>query len=129
MSGDVQFFFATITSVVQLVKGGKVTALGVTTRERSLTLPELPTLSEAGLPGFEFNLWVGMFGPARMSRETKEALAKEVDRILALPDVRDRILAQGAKPHTMSPAQFDAFVKSEVERFAKVVAASGAKAD
>ncbi|MGE5523518.1 MAG: tripartite tricarboxylate transporter substrate-binding protein, partial [Rhodospirillaceae bacterium] len=129
ISGTVQYFFAPITAAVPMVKSGKVTGLAVTTKARSPVLPELPTVAESGLPGFEFNLWTGLLGPAKMPNDIKEKLAAEVARILALPDVKEKMLTQGATPHTMPPKQFDAFLKSEVARLAKVVKASGARAD
>jgi tripartite-type tricarboxylate transporter receptor subunit TctC len=129
ISGAVQYFFAPITAAVPMVKSGKVTGLAVTTKARSPVLPEVPTVSEAGLPGFEFNLWTGLLGPAKMPNDVKQKLAAEVARILALPDVKDKMLTQGATPHTMAPKEFDAFLKNEVTRLAKVVKASGARAD
>jgi tripartite-type tricarboxylate transporter receptor subunit TctC len=129
ISGAVQYFFAPITAAVPMVKSGKVTGLAVTTKARSPVLPEVPTVAESGLPGFEFNLWTGLLGPAKMPNDIKEKVAAEVARILALPDVKDKMLTQGATPHTMTPKQFDAFLKTEVTRLAKVVKASGARAD
>jgi len=129
ISGSVQYFFAPITAAVPLVKSGKVTGLGVTTRARSPVLPDLPTIADSGLPGFDFNLWTGLVGPAQMPKDIKEKIAREVARILSLADVKERLLVQGATPHAMPPAQFDAFIKGEVERLAKVVKASGARAD
>jgi len=129
ISGSVQYFFAPITAAVPLVKSGKVTGLGVTTRARSPVLPDLPTIADSGLPGFDFNLWTGLVGPAKMPKDIKEKIAREVARILGLADVKERLLVQGATPHAMPPAQFDAFIKGEVERLAKVVKASGARAD
>ena len=129
ISGSVQYFFAPITAAVPLVKGGKVNALAVTTRTRSPVLPDLPSAAEVGIAGFDFNLWTGLLGPARMPREVKEKLSAEIARILATQEMKDRMLVQGATPHTMQPAEFDAFIASEVERLAKVVKASGARAD
>jgi len=129
ISGSVQYFFAPITAAVPLVKSGKVTGLGVTTRARSPVLPDLPTIADSGVPGFDFNLWTGLVGPAKMPKDIKEKIAREVARILSLADVKERLLVQGATPHAMPPAQFDAFIKGEVERLAKVVKASGARAD
>jgi len=129
ISGSVQYFFAPITAAVPLVKSGKVTGLAVTTRARSPVLPDLPTIADSGLPGFDFNLWTGLVGPAKMPKDIKEKIAREVARILSLADVKERLLVQGATPHAMPPAQFDAFIKGEVERLAKVVKASGARAD
>jgi len=129
ISGNVQYFFAPITASVPMVKSGKVTGLAVTTKARSPVLPDVPTVAESGLPGFEFNLWTGLLGPAKMPNDVKQKLAAEVARVLALPDVKEKMLTQGATPHTMSPKEFDAFLKTEVTRLAKVVKASGARAD
>ena len=129
ISGSVQYFFAPITAAAPLVKGGKVTALAVTTRSRSPVLPDLPGASEVGIAGFDFNLWTGLVGPAKMPKDVKEKIAAEVARVLGTQDMKERMLVQGATPHTMSPADFDAFIKSEVERLASVVKASGARAD
>ena len=129
IGGSVTFFFSPITGAVTLVKGGKITALAVSTKERSPVLPDLPSASEVGVPGFEFNLWTGLVGPGKLPKDVKDKINKEAVSILGAPDVKERMLTQGATPHPMSPAQFDAFIKSEVERLAKVVKASGAKAD
>lgn len=129
ISGSVTFFFSPITGAVTLIKGGKIGALAVSTKERSPVLPDLPSASEVGVPGFEFNLWTGLLGPAKMPKDVKDILNKEAVSILGAADVKERMLTQGATPHPMSPAQFDAFIKSEVERLAKVVKASGARAD
>lgn len=129
MGGSVQFFFSPITGAVTLVKGGKITALAVSTKERSPVLPDLPSASEVGIPGFEFNLWTGLLGPGKLPKDIKEKLNREVVRILGMPDIKERMLTQGATPHPMTTQAFDAFIKNEVERLAKVVKASGAKAD
>ncbi len=129
IGGSVTFFFSPITGALTLVKSGKIGALAVSTKDRSPVLPDLPSASEIGIPGFEFNLWTGLVGPGKLPKETKEKINREAVAILALPDVKERMLTQGATPHPMTPAQFDAFIKSEVERLAKVVKASGAKAD
>jgi tripartite-type tricarboxylate transporter receptor subunit TctC len=129
ISGSTQFFFSPITGAVTLVKGGKIGALAVSTKDRSPVLPDLPSASEVGVPGFEFNLWTGLLGPAKMPKDVKDKLNREVVRILGQPDVKERMLTQGATPHPMTPQEFDAFIRNEVERLAKVVKASGAKAD
>ena len=129
ISGSTQFFFSPITGAVSLVKAGKIGALAVSTKDRSPVLPDLPSAAEVGIPGFEFNLWTGLFGSAKLPKHIKDKLSNEVARILGLPDVKERLLTQGATGHPMSPQEFDAFIKNEVERLAKVVKASGAKAD
>jgi tripartite-type tricarboxylate transporter receptor subunit TctC len=129
IGGSVQYFFAPITAAVPLVKGGKIIGLAVSTIKRSPVLPDVPAVAESGLPGFDFNLWTGLLGPAKLPKDVKEKIAKEVAHILALQDVKERMLTQGATAHPTSPTEFDAFIKNEVERLAKVVKASGAKAD
>lgn len=129
ISGSTTFFFSPITGAVALVKSGKIGALAVSTKDRSPVLPDLPSASEVGIPGFEFNLWTGLVGPGKLPKDVKDKINKEAVRILALADVKERMLTQGATPHPMTPSQFDAFIKSEVERLAKVVKASGARAD
>jgi tripartite-type tricarboxylate transporter receptor subunit TctC len=114
IAGSVQYSFSPITAAAPLVKGGKVTALAVTTRNRSPVLPDLPSAAEVGVSGFDFNLWTGLVGPAKMPKDVKDKIAREVERIVALPDIKERMLIQGATPHSMSPKEFDAFIKSEI---------------
>ena len=129
MSGRVQFFFSPITAAVPLDKGGRITALDVSTLNRSPILADVPTVAESGLSGFEFNLWVGMLAPARTPKPLKEFIAAEVARILALPDVSERMLGLGAVPHALPTEKFDAFLRAEVEKLAAVIKASGARAN
>ena len=129
MSGRVQFFFSPITAAVPLVKGGKITALAVSTLNRSPVLADVPTVAESGLPGFEFNLWTGILAPARTPKPVKETIAAEVARILELPDIKERMLGLGAVPHALATEKFDAFIRAEVEKLAAVIKASGARAN
>ena len=127
MSGRVQFFFAPITAAVPMVKGGKVTGLAVSTLNRSPVLPDVPTVAESGVPGFEFNLWIGILGPARIPKPLKEAIAADIARAIALPDIKERFQQLGAVPHALATDKFDAFIRAEVEKLAAVVKASGAR--
>jgi tripartite-type tricarboxylate transporter receptor subunit TctC len=129
IGGGVQYFFAPITAAVPLVKGGKVTGLAVSTKNRSPVLPDVPTVAESGLPGFDFNLWTGLLGPAKLPKDVKEKIAKEVARILALQDVKERMLTQGATLRPTSPEEFDRFIKDEVERTAKIIKGAGIRID
>ena len=129
IGGNVQYFFAPIMAAVPQVKGGKVTGLAVTTRTRSPVLPDLTTVAESGIPGFDFNLWTGLVASSKVPKNIKDKIAGETARIIALPEMKERFLVQGATPHSMPPEQFDGFIKAEVERLAKVVKASGARAD
>ena len=112
-----------------MIAPGRVTGLAVSTAARSPVLPDLPTVVESGLPGFDFNLWTGIFAPAKTPQPVKEKLAADIARVLELPDVRERMLTQGAVPHALRTHQFDAFVRAEVEKLAKVIKAAGARAN
>ena len=129
MTGRVQFFFSPITAAVPLVKSGKITALAVSTLNRSPVLADVPTVAESGVPGFEFNLWIGILAPARTPKPLKEHIAAELARVLALSDVRERMLGLGAVPHALPTEKFDAFIRAEVEKLAAVIKASGARAN
>jgi len=129
MSGRVQFFFSPITAAVPLVKAGKITALAVSTLNRSPVLPDVATVAESGVPGFEFNLWIGVLAPAQIPKALKESMAAEFARVLALPDVKERMQGLGAVPHALATDKFDAFIRAEVEKLAAVIKASGARAN
>jgi tripartite-type tricarboxylate transporter receptor subunit TctC len=130
LAGDqVQFMFATIPSVIQLVRTGKLRALAVTSLHRSASSPELPTIAESGFPEFEASSWFGLLGPAGMPREMAAKLQAEVARVLKIPEIRDKLIQQGADPVGSTPDEFAAYIRSETAKWAKVVKASGAKAD
>ena len=129
ISGDVQAMFDNAISAIPHVKGGKVKALAVSTSKRSSLLPDLPTLAESGLPGFEVNAWQGVFMAAGTPREISDRVTKEIRAILAKPEIKERILASGTEPVGNAPEEFGAFVKTEVTKWADVVKKSGAKVD
>jgi tripartite-type tricarboxylate transporter receptor subunit TctC len=129
ISGATQYFFAPVTVAIPLVKSGKLTGVGMTSRARSPAAPGIPTVMESGLPGFEFYFWLGLVGPANMPAALKQKISGEVLRILASPQISERLLSQGATPHPMPPDKFDAFIKAEVGRLGKVIRASGMRAD
>jgi tripartite-type tricarboxylate transporter receptor subunit TctC len=104
-------------------------ALAVTTKQRSALAPDVPTLQEAGVPGYELSVWFGILAPAGTPRDIVQRLNTEIVRILNSPEVKDRILKQGVEVQTSTPEQFDAFVKSEVARWANVIKDAGIKAD
>jgi len=129
MAGRVQYFFSPITAAIPQVKSGRVTALAVSTIKRSPALPDVPTVAESGVPGFDFNLWTGIFAPAKTPRALKERIAADVAGVLEVAEVKERMLTQGAVPHALATDKFDAFVKSEVEKLASVIKASGARVE
>lgn len=126
IGGSVQYYFAPITGVVSLIKAGRLTGLAVSTKDRSPVLPDIPSVAESGgLPGFDYSVWYGMLGPAKIPKNVKGKLAQEIGRILALHDLKERMLTQGATLRPTSPEEFDAFIRDEVVRMAKIVKGAG----
>jgi tripartite-type tricarboxylate transporter receptor subunit TctC len=109
------------------VKAGRVMVLAVSTAKRSSLFPDVPTVAEAGVPGFEYDQWYGLLAAARTPRPIINQVNREIVRILNLPDIKERMLTQGATPTPTSPEEFDAFIRSEVKRFAQILIAAGAK--
>ncbi len=129
VGGQVSVGFATTPSVITHVKAGKMRGLGVTTAQRSPSTPELPTISEAGVPGYEAGTWYGLLVPAGTPKEIVARLHAESVKLLKLPDVKDRLDATGFEAIGNTPDQFAAYIRSEIEKWAKVVKVSGARAD
>ena len=129
MGGQVSMTFDNITTAWPLAKGGKLRALAVTTAKRSAVAPDVPTLAEAGLPGFEVGSWQGVFAPAGTPPEIVKRLNAEIVKILNTPDVRDKLAALGAEVVGNSPEEFATMVKAEVAKWADVVKKSGARVD
>jgi tripartite-type tricarboxylate transporter receptor subunit TctC len=129
IGGQIQLMFDNLASSLAQVRAGKVKALAVTTAKRSALAPELPTIAESGLPGFDINTWFGIFVPAATPREIVERLRAEFTRALAGPDVRERMLNLGAEPVGSTPEEFGAYIRSEAAKYARVIKASGARAD
>jgi tripartite-type tricarboxylate transporter receptor subunit TctC len=128
MTGRVAFFFSPISAALPQVREGKLVALGISSAKRSSLLPNVPTIAESGLPGFDYNLWVGMFAPAGTPADVVDKINHDVQRVLAMPDVKERMASLGAEPMPMSPAEFDRFLRAEMDDAAKVVKAAGIKA-
>jgi len=125
MSGRVQFFMSPILPGVPLVRSGKLLALGVTTRERALPLPDVPTIAEAALPGFEYQGWGGLLAPGKTPRGIVQLLSKEVGRILDRPEIREQIANQGAAAKPSTPEAFEELIRSEIASRRKVWRAAG----
>jgi tripartite-type tricarboxylate transporter receptor subunit TctC len=111
------------------VRAGKVRALGTTGSKRSSVTPDVPTIAEAGVPGYEATIWLGLMAPAHTPRPILERLNAEVNRIINSPEVKSTWEKQGAEPMGMSIDQFDRFLHEDIAKWAKVVKASGAKVD
>jgi tripartite-type tricarboxylate transporter receptor subunit TctC len=129
LGGNIQLIFATAASAVGHIKSGKIRALAVTTLKRSPLVPDLPTVAETGLKGFEANNWYGILVPAKTSRAIIMRLNKDVSTALTTPDVKELLFKQGLDAAPESPEAFGAYIKSELTKWAKVVKAAGLKAE
>ena len=127
LSGQVALSFSTVLETIQHVKAGKVRALAVTNDHRSIALPDLPTIAEAGLPGYQSISWLALFAPAGTPKEIVNKVSAESVRILKLPDVKERLLAQGAEPIGSTPEQLAAILAADIAKYAKVIRESGYK--
>ena len=129
ISGQVQVMFDSITTVLPQVNAGKLRALGVTSAQRSPLVPQLPTIAESGLPGYEAINWFGFAAPAGTPKDTVTRLNREIVRILHLPEVKEYLLKLGAEPVGSSPEALAQIMASEAARWAKVIKALGLKID
>jgi tripartite-type tricarboxylate transporter receptor subunit TctC len=129
VAGRVQYFFAPLGSALPFIRDKRLLALAVSTLERTPALPNVPTVAESGFPGFDFDLWYGLMAPAKTPRPIVEQLSREMQRILAMSDIRERMAEQGVVPRSSTPAEFDRFLREEVERLGKIVKLSGARAN
>jgi tripartite-type tricarboxylate transporter receptor subunit TctC len=129
LAGDTPVMFDNLANSMPQVKAGKLRALAVTTAQRSSLVPDLPTMAEAGVPGFDISTWFGLLAPAGTPPEIVAKWNAEVTKILAAPDMREKLAAQGAVAAPDSPQDFARFIASEVTKYARIVKASGAKVD
>jgi tripartite-type tricarboxylate transporter receptor subunit TctC len=129
LGSQVSLMFASVPSVIQHVRAGKLNALAVTSAQRSPALPELPTLAEQGLPGYELVSWFGVVAPAGTAPEVVKRVNEEIHRVLAAPEFQERLKDEGGRALLMTPEQFSEFIGRETARWAKIVRAVGAKLD
>jgi len=129
LGGHVQMMFDAITTMTSNVTAGQVRALATTGAKRSALTPDVPTAAEAGVPGYEATIWLGVMAPAGTPKPVVDRLNAEIAKVIARPDVKEAWAKQGAVPMTMTPAEFDAYLKGDIEKWAKVVAAAGIKAN
>jgi len=127
LGGRVDYYFAPISAALSNIRDGKLRAVAVSSAKRSGSLPEVPTVAESGVPGFEFTLWFGVWGPAGMAADVVDKISKDVNRALADPGVRERLAKLGNDPMSMTPVEFGQFVRREVEDYARVTKAAGIK--
>jgi tripartite-type tricarboxylate transporter receptor subunit TctC len=129
VAGQLQLGSMGFPTALQHVKTGKLRVIAVTSAKRSPLLPEVPTVAETGLPGFDVTSWYGIFGPLALSPDIVNKLNSEVGTMAAAPDVKERLAQLGAEPAKLTPDEFGRYVKGEVARWAKVVKESGARLD
>ncbi|HTS39230.1 MAG TPA: tripartite tricarboxylate transporter substrate binding protein [Xanthobacteraceae bacterium] len=128
IGGHVQMMFDAITVMAANAKAGQVRALGTTGLKRSEITPDIPTIAEAGVPGYEATIWIGVMAPAGTPKPIVDKLNAEINAVINRPDVRKTWAEQGAVPLVKTPAEFDSYLKADIEKWAKVVKISGAKA-
>jgi tripartite-type tricarboxylate transporter receptor subunit TctC len=129
ISGRVPVFFDNMSTAMSLAQGGKVRALAVTAKQRSALMPELPTVDEAGVPGYEYHTWFGLWAPKGTPQPIVETLHAEVQKALADPTVQQRVAATAGVPSRMPLADIEPFVKAEITKWAEVVKRAGIKVE
>jgi tripartite-type tricarboxylate transporter receptor subunit TctC len=125
MGGHVQMMFDAVTAMKGSIDAGEVRALATTGLVRSPVLPNVPTVSESGVPGYEATIWLGIMAPKGTPTEIVDTLNAEIARIIARPEIRDAWARQGAVPMTMTPDKFDAYMRQDIEKWAKVIKSAG----
>jgi tripartite-type tricarboxylate transporter receptor subunit TctC len=127
ISGQIEMMFDSVPSMAPMIQTGRVKALGTTGKVRSAILPDIPTLSEAGVPGYEATIWIGLMAPAGTPQPIVTLLSSEINKILARADVIEAWRKQGATAMSMTPDQFGEYVQSEIDKWARVIKANGIK--
>jgi tripartite-type tricarboxylate transporter receptor subunit TctC len=129
LGGEIAVYMSSIQPALPMLKAGRVRALGVTSAKRIPTLPDVPTISESGLPGYEVTNWYGVMAPAGVPKDVLAKIHADVERALKQKDVQQRFEAEGGDPTPTTPEQFAAFIKNEVVKWGKAVKESGAKVE
>ena len=129
LGGQVDLMFDAVTTMTEQVKAGKVRAIATTGRQRSEVLPDVPTLSEAGVPGYEATIWVGLMAPKGTPKEVVDRLNQAVSKIASQADIRQQWAKQGAVSMVMNPAVFDKYIQDDVAKWAQVIRAANIKMD
>ena len=128
IGGHVQMMIDAITTMAPTHKAGQVRALGTTGAKRSTVLPDVPTIAEAGLPGYEATIWLGIMAPAGTPKPIVDKLNAEINKVLNKAEIKEAWAKQGAVPIIMTPAEFDKYLRGDIEKWAKVIQTAGIKA-
>jgi len=129
LAGHVQMMFDAVTAMAPQARSGKVRALATTGRQRSTIMPDVPTVTESGVPGYEAVIWLGLMAPAKTPPAILRKLNAEIARIVASPEVQQEWAAQGAVPMTMGVEEFDRYLRADIEKWAQIVRSAGIKAE
>ena len=129
LAGEAQLTYSSIPTILPHVRSGRVRALGIGNAQRIPSLPEFPTIAEAGLPGYEAYAWGGMIGPANMPPQIVQRLSKEIQDVLRQKDVTERMLSEGTVPTPSGPEEFTAYIRAELKKWGEVVKMAGIKAE
>jgi tripartite-type tricarboxylate transporter receptor subunit TctC len=129
MTGRIHYFLTPLVPSLPFLKEGRLLPLAVTTARRSAVLPDVPTMAEAALPGYEFQAWFGIFAPARTPRPIVEKISREIARVVDLPDMKKQFLAQGEEGRPSTPDEFSRFVRAEIDKIGKIVKQAGVKVE
>jgi tripartite-type tricarboxylate transporter receptor subunit TctC len=129
VAGHIAMMMPGLPAVMPHLKSGRLRILGVSTAKRTALLPDVPTIAEAGVPGYDVTTWQGLLAPAGTPRDIVARLNAEIVKVVQLSDVKERLAGEGAEPGRMTPEQFSSHIKSEIARWAPVIKASGAKLD
>ena len=127
IAGRTDMYFATIAGGIQQIRTGKVRALAVSAKKRAATLPDIPTLDEAGVPGYELVSWFGVMAPAGTSRDIVNLMHAQITRAVAQPDLREKYVALGSEPTTNTPQEFQALLRESVAKFSQIARSAGIK--
>jgi tripartite-type tricarboxylate transporter receptor subunit TctC len=129
LAGESQASLATVASVIAHIKSGRLRALGVTAAKRASALPEVPTIAEAGVPGYEMSPWIGVFAPAGTPKAIIDRLNAEINKALKLPDVAQSLSGQALEPWISSPDEFGERLKTDYTKYEQLIRLTGAKVD
>jgi tripartite-type tricarboxylate transporter receptor subunit TctC len=127
IGGHVQMMFDAVTAMAQNVQAGQVRAIGTSGKSRSTVLPDVPTIDEAGVPGYEATIWLGIMAPLGTPKNVVDKLNAEINKVLSRPETKEAWAQQGATPIIMAPAEFDKYLRADIDKWAKVIDAAGIK--